>query len=122
MQGVSLLLFADIVLFALRADFQYLGETLGVVFNPVLLHNSVALAAGYQRAYWTGLPTEDRQTLALETGIQNGRLGLVLIFNVFVGLGGMAVGDGWSDSPSTGGPARPPPFAPTILSRCVSSL
>ncbi len=95
MQGASLLLFAGIVLFALRANFQYLVGYLGAVFNLVLIHNGVALAAGYQFAYWTDLPTEDRQTLALETGIQNSGLGLILIFNFFDGLGGMAVVAAW---------------------------
>jgi BASS family bile acid:Na+ symporter len=95
MQGLSLFLFAGIVLFALRANFRYLVGYVGVVFDLVLIHNAVALAAGYQVAYWTGLPTNDRQTLALETGIQNSGLGLILIFNFFDGLGGMAVVAGW---------------------------
>ncbi|MFB6098800.1 MAG: bile acid:sodium symporter family protein, partial [Salinibacter sp.] len=88
-------LFAGTVLFALRANFRYLVGYVGVVFDLVLLHNALALAAGYQFAFWTGLPTQDRQTLALETGIQNSGLGLILIFNFFDGLGGMAVVAGW---------------------------
>lgn len=95
MQGLSILLFVGIVIFALRANFGYLMGYLGVVFDLVLLHNAAALVAGYQLASWTGLPTTDRQTLALETGIQNSGLGLILIFNFFDGLGGMAVVAGW---------------------------
>ena len=95
MQGLSILLFAGIVLFALRANFQYLVGYVGVVFDLVLIHNGVALMAGYQLAYWTRLPRKDRQTLALETGIQNSGLGLILIFNFFDGLGGMAVVAAW---------------------------
>ena len=95
MQGLSILLFVGIVIFALRANFGYLMGYLGVVFDLVLLHNAAALVAGYQLATWTGLPTTDRQTLALETGIQNSGLGLILIFNFFDGLGGMAVVAGW---------------------------
>jgi BASS family bile acid:Na+ symporter len=95
MQVLSIALFAGIVLFALRANFQYLMGYLGVVFDLVLLHNAAALVAGYQLAAWTGLPRPDRQTLALETGIQNSGLGLILIFNFFDGLGGMAVVAGW---------------------------
>ncbi len=95
MQGLSILLFVGIVLFALRANFWYLVGYVGVVFDLVLIHNGVALITGYQLAYWTGLPTKDRQTLALETGIQNSGLGLILIFNFFDGLGGMAVVAGW---------------------------
>jgi len=95
MQVLSIALFAGIVLFALRANFQYLMGYLGVVFDLVLLHNAAALVTGYQLAAWTGLPRPDRQTLALETGIQNSGLGLILIFNFFDGLGGMAVVAGW---------------------------
>ena len=95
MQGLSIVLFVGIVIFALRANFGYLMGYLGVVFDLVLLHNAAALVAGYQLASWTGLPTTDRQTLALETGIQNSGLGLILIFNFFDGLGGMAVVAGW---------------------------
>lgn len=95
MQVLSIALFAGIVLFALRANFQYLMGYLGVVFDLVLLHNTAALVAGYQLAYWTNLSTETRQTLALETGIQNSGLGLILIFNFFDGLGGMAIVAGW---------------------------
>jgi len=95
MQGLSIVLFVGIVIFALRANFGYLMGYLGVVFDLVLLHNAAALLAGYQLASWTGLSTTDRQTLALETGIQNSGLGLILIFNFFDGLGGMAVVAGW---------------------------
>ncbi|MFB6231218.1 MAG: bile acid:sodium symporter family protein [Salinibacter sp.] len=95
MQGLSILLFAGIVLFALWANFRYLVGYVGVVFDLVLIHNALALAAGYQFAYWTDLPTNDRRTLALETGIQNSGLGLILVFNFFDGLGGMAVVAGW---------------------------
>jgi BASS family bile acid:Na+ symporter len=95
MQGLSILLFVGIVIFALRANFDYLVGYLGVVFHLVLLHNAVALGAGYQFAAGAGLPRPDRQTLALETGIQNSGLGLILTFNFFDGLGGMAVVAGW---------------------------
>jgi BASS family bile acid:Na+ symporter len=95
MQGVSIAIFAGIVVFALRANFEYLIGYLGVVFDLVLIHNAVALTAGYQLGYWSRLPVPDRRTLAIETGIQNSGLGLILIFNFFDGLGGMAVVAGW---------------------------
>ena len=34
---------------------------------------------------------KDRKTITIETGIQNGGLGLLLIFGFFDGLGGMAL-------------------------------
>lgn len=91
----SIVLFAGIVIFALRANFQYLMGYLGVVFDLVLIHNGFALLTGYQVAYWANLSRTSRRTLALETGIQNSGLGLILIFNFFDGLGGMAIVAGW---------------------------
>ena len=38
-----------------------------------------------------GLEKRDRKTISMETGIQNGGLGLLLIFQFFDGLGGMAL-------------------------------
>ena len=95
MQLLSIAIFAGIVIFALRANFRYLMGYLGVVFDLVLLHNAAALGAGYLLGTWATLPRKTRQTLALETGIQNSGLGLILIFNFFDGLGGMAVVAGW---------------------------
>ena len=92
---LSIVLFAAIVVAALRANFQYLIGYLDAVFGLVLIHNGAALAAGYQLAFWANLPRATRQTLALETGIQNSGLGLILIFNFFDGLGGMALVAGW---------------------------
>jgi len=38
-----------------------------------------------------GLSFKNQKTLAIETGIQNSGLGLLLIFTFFNGLGGMAL-------------------------------
>ena len=42
-----------------------------------------------------GLEFWNRKTLAIETGIQNSGLGLLLIFTFFDGLGGMAIIAAW---------------------------
>jgi BASS family bile acid:Na+ symporter len=41
------------------------------------------------------LSIEDRKSITVETGIQNSGLGLLLIFNFFDGLGGMALIAAW---------------------------
>jgi len=41
------------------------------------------------------LEERDRRAICLETGIQNSGLGLIIIFNVFDGLGGMALIAAW---------------------------
>lgn len=95
MQAISIAIFTGIVVFALYANFQYLIGYLDVVFDLVLIHNTIALTAGYLLAVGAGLATASRRTLSLETGIQNSGLGLILIFNFFDGLGGMALVAGW---------------------------
>jgi BASS family bile acid:Na+ symporter len=61
----------------------------------VALQNGAALAIGYFAAYATRLPEADRRAIAIEVGIQNSALGLVLVFRYFDGLGGMALVAGW---------------------------
>ena len=95
MQTLSIAIFAVIVVMALVANYEHLIGSLIVVFDLVLIHNTIALSAGYLLAVGAGLATASRQTLALETGIQNSGLGLILIFNFFDGIGGMALVAGW---------------------------
>jgi BASS family bile acid:Na+ symporter len=95
MQGLSIAIFAVIVLVALMNNYASLIGYLGAVFGLVLVHNATALSAGYLLGTAAGLPIRDRRTLAIETGIQNSGLGLILIFNFFGGLGGMALVAGW---------------------------
>ncbi|MEL6625413.1 MAG: bile acid:sodium symporter family protein [Bacteroidota bacterium] len=67
---------------------QYVGE----VFFIVLIHNGLAVGGGYTWASIFRLPQQDRRTVAIETGIQNSGLALVLIFSgIFQNVGGMAM-------------------------------
>lgn len=95
MQGLSIALFAIIVIVALMNNLESLIGYLGAVFGLVLVHNATALSVGYGLGSVADLPVQDRRTLAIETGIQNSGLGLILIFNFFGGLGGMALVAGW---------------------------
>lgn len=95
MQVISIGIFAVIVIMALMANYDYLIGYITVVFDLVLAHNTIALTAGYLLASGAGLTIASRRTLALETGIQNSGLGLILIFNFFDGIGGMALVAGW---------------------------
>lgn len=47
----------------------------------VIIHNVLALSAGYFGGKFTKLPTKDCRTLAIEIGIQNSGLALALLFN-----------------------------------------
>ena len=61
------------------------------VFWIVLLHNLIAFVTGYSLANLFGLSQKNKRTIAIETGIQNSGLGLLLIFTFFEGMGGMAL-------------------------------
>jgi bile acid:Na+ symporter, BASS family len=61
----------------------------------VLLVNSAGLATGYWLSRLAGLPHYDAKSVSIETGIQNIGFGLVLVFQFFGGLGGMALVVGW---------------------------
>lgn len=95
MQVFSLGFFALFVIGALAANWTYFLHYVGYVAFFVFLQNGFALLVGYLAATVGGLPERDRRAVAIEVGIQNSGLGLVLIFNFFNGLGGMAVITAW---------------------------
>lgn len=95
MRVVSMAIFAAFVIGALAANWQHFIDYVGVVFVIVLLHNAIALVGGYGIAFFSGLVERDRRAISIETGIQNSGLGLILIFNFFDGLGGMAIVAAW---------------------------
>lgn len=92
---VSIAIFGLFVLGALAANWRYFLDYVGFVVFAVFLHNGVALATGYYAARFSGLPERDRRAVSIEVGIQNSALGLILIFNFFDGLGGMAIVTAW---------------------------
>lgn len=87
----SLTFFVIVVGFALKANWDYFVTYVGMIFFAVVAHNALALSVGYGSAALFGLPKRDRRAVCIEVGIQNSALGLVLIFDFFDGLGGMAV-------------------------------
>ena len=91
----SILLLVGIIVFALSSNVPVIRNHLGTVFLLVLLHNTMALLAGNGLARINKLPEADIRAITMETGIQNSGLGLILIFNYFDGLGGMAVVAAW---------------------------
>lgn len=95
MKIFSLGVFGLFVVGALAANWQYFRAYVGFVVVAVFLHNAIALATGYFAARLTGLAERDRRAVSIEVGIQNSALGLILIFNFFDGLGGMAIVTAW---------------------------
>lgn len=95
MKALSLIVFALFVVGALAANFDHFLRWIGQIAGLVTLHNAVALGLGYGAARLARLPEADRRAVSLEVGIQNSALGLVLIFDFFQGLGGMALVAAW---------------------------
>ncbi len=91
LQWVSMGIFVAFVVLALAANWGVFLQFAGAVAALVLLHNALALGAGFSTATLMRLSEFDRRAVMIETGIQNSGLGLILIFGFFSGLGGMAV-------------------------------
>jgi bile acid:Na+ symporter, BASS family len=94
-QNLSMVVFLALILAALASNYQQIKDYLHLVFILVIVHNLVALSGGYAWSRLLRLPVADARTIALETGIQNSGLGLVIIFSFFDGLGGMALIAAW---------------------------
>ncbi len=91
LQALSMAIFVGFVVLALAANWGFFLQFAGLVAVLVVLHNALALGAGWSVARLAGLSEFDRRSVTIETGIQNSALGLVLIFGFFHGLGGMAM-------------------------------
>jgi BASS family bile acid:Na+ symporter len=91
----SVLFFVAFVGIAFSKNVDAFLEVIGRIFLIVLVHNAAAFALGQLSARAGRLGDGDRRALTIEVGIQNSGLGLILIFDFFEGLGGMAVVAAW---------------------------
>ena len=91
----SLIFFIVIVCGALGANWHNFIKYVGLVVFAVFLHNALALNIGYWSGKIARLDERDCRAVSIEVGIQNSALGLVLVFNFFDGLGGMAILVAW---------------------------
>lgn len=92
---LSLVIFFSFVFFAVYTNFEHLKGYIHVVFFIVLAHNGLAFLFGYLFSKWMGLEEFDARAISIETGIQNSGLALIIVFNFFDGLGGMAIIVAW---------------------------
>lgn len=95
MKRFSMVVFALFVVGALATNFQHFLQYIQFVVILVFIHNGLALVTGYSLSTLLRLPERDRRAVTFEMGIQNSGLGLILIFNMFHGLGGMAIITAW---------------------------
>lgn len=95
MRFMSLLFMLAFIGGALAANLDNFLDHVGHAFWIVLVVNASALSLGYLAARLARLQPQDARAVAFETGIQNSAFGLLLIFNFFDGLGGMALVAAW---------------------------
>jgi BASS family bile acid:Na+ symporter len=92
---ISILILISFIAVTLYFNATVFYDYILLVFWIVLIHNGLALAGGY----WLSLLFKNREevhrTVAIETGIQNSGLALVLIFTFFNGNGFMALIAAW---------------------------
>jgi BASS family bile acid:Na+ symporter len=91
----SLVIFFGCIAGALINNWAIVSGYFWQFFFIVLLHNSLALLMGYWFARLNRLEETDCRTISIESGIHNTALGLILIFQFFNGIGGMAVIAAW---------------------------
>ncbi len=95
MKYLSIIFFALFVLGAFYANFDYFLKYIKDIIFLVFLQNFLAFFVGYLSSKLLKIPEKELRAITIEVGIQNSGLGLILIFNFFNGLGGMAIIAAW---------------------------
>lgn len=91
LKPLSMTVFIILIVIAFSQNLNIFLNYIHLVLFLVVFHNILAYILGFFTAKIFGLNKSDSKTIAIETGIQNGGLGLLLIFGFFEGLGGMAL-------------------------------
>jgi BASS family bile acid:Na+ symporter len=91
----SMVIFTTFLLGALAANWQHFLNYVGLAFFIVFFTNALGYLLGFYIAKAWKLPYRDQKAVAFEVGIQNAGFTLILIFNFFNGLGGMALIASW---------------------------
>jgi BASS family bile acid:Na+ symporter len=91
LKPMSIIVFAAIVVIAFSNNIDVFNAYIHDVLLLGVSHNILAIVLGLLLAKLFSLSFKDQKTIAIETGIQNSGLGLLLIFTFFEGLGGMAI-------------------------------
>ena len=94
-KSFGIIFFAGFIVVAFSMNMDNFIQNVHHVLGYVFIHNALALIGGFSIASIFKLSFQDKKTIAIETGIQNSGLGLLLIFNFFDNLGGMALIAAW---------------------------
>jgi BASS family bile acid:Na+ symporter len=79
----------------MASNYQNIIDYVGKIFLLVLVLNGSSLMGGYWFSRANKLSEADSRAITFETGIHNVTLALIIIFNFFEGLGGMALVAAW---------------------------
>lgn len=91
LKPISIIVFVAIVILAFMNNLEVFNKYIHFVLLIGMSHNFIAILLGFLVAKGFRLSFKNQKTIAIETGIQNSGLGLLLIFTFFNGLGGMAL-------------------------------
>ncbi len=91
----SILILISFIIVTLYFNATAFKEYILVVFWLVMIHNGLALSGGYFLSFLVKNRNDFHRSIAIETGIQNSGLALVLIFTFFNGNGYMALIAAW---------------------------
>jgi len=96
----SVIFFIGMLAILFANNYDHFLKHIAWILLIVLLHNGLAISSGFGFASLLKLNSQNRRTIAIETGIQNSALALVLIFNPAIfpqglALGGMAIVIAW---------------------------
>jgi len=92
---LSIIIFFGIVIFAVLGNLDNILNYLDDIFFIVLLHNTLAFLLGFYWAKLMRMSEKNIRAISIETGIQNSGLALIIVFNFFSELGGMALVAAW---------------------------
>jgi BASS family bile acid:Na+ symporter len=95
MRALSIACLGLFIAVGLARNAGLLADRWGLLVGVVALHNGLALLTGWLSARTAGLPERDRRAIAVEVGIQNAGMALVLAFDFFPGLAGTAMIAAW---------------------------
>lgn len=94
MSKIAMVLFGVLIILALAANWATFTANIGTLGPALLTMNAILLILGLVTSKLAGLSTQDTTTVAIESGIQNGTLGIAvgsMIAGVATGLPEMAL-------------------------------
>lgn len=95
LRTISILILISFITVAFINNFDVFRNHILTVFWLVLFHNGLGLMGAYYISTMLKNKEAVNRSVAIETGIQNSGLGLVLIFTFFQGNGSMALVAAW---------------------------